>query len=493
MKDFSFNKSFIMSLVTSLVVSLLPTIQLYSANVHEVPFYEIIPFIVFSIIFGTCCYLVIALLCKLLKISYYKGGILTAIILMIFFNAGTLYYKGNYLLLLLGSLAITIIFALVIYGFMSDDVAKTTLNVTAFVFSSLLVVNFITGLVNLYFLERKPNDENWLKSYDQMIDPYLNIQSVNKENLPNIYVFVADEYAGFNQLNNIYKYDNLEFKNKMESLGFNTNVNCINYFKQTPQSLLNLFNLEIDRYEGRSNTEIINNLKNARMFKILKDIGYTTQSVMVYNMVNFDINALGDKGDSVFVTDEGKSFSGILFSRTLAGPFIKFSSNRDMVLKDVDYVSDYLIKENKSKYKRMFTFAYVCCPHAPFRYNENGLDKELIKKTKANWEDKSIYLNQLKYVSKRIAEISESIIKDDPNSVILVMSDHGVRERLNWGMKNEEILNTLNMLYFKGQKVEGYEGLCLVNSMRFILNKAIGFNLPLLDEQEYHKKYPMPN
>ncbi len=87
--------------------------------------------------------------------------------------------------------------------------------------------------------------------------------------------------------------------------------------------------------------------------------------------------------------------------------------------------------------------------------------------------------------------MSESIVKEDPNSIIIIMSDHGMRDHMKWGIKDEDVVNTLNMVYFRGEKIENYNGLCAVNSWRLILNKAFGFSLPMLDEKEYRIKYPL--
>ena len=73
----------------------------------------------------------------------------------------------------------------------------------------------------------------------------------------------------------------------------------------------------------------------------------------------------------------------------------------------------------------LFTVAYFMFPHNPFVVDEHGNDLNVSEAR--NWKDNDIYIGQLKYASKVILDMVEKIQKNDPHSVIILMSDHGSR------------------------------------------------------------------
>ena len=78
-----------------------------------------------------------------------------------------------------------------------------------------------------------------------------------------------------------------------------------------------------------------------------------------------------------------------------------------------------------------FVYAHLICPHAPFCFDDNGnipqnLNNRCYVEDYDNVEEFSkLYLNQIKYLNKKLLEIVTNIKKQDKNAMIIIQSDHG--------------------------------------------------------------------
>ena len=122
--------------------------------------------------------------------------------------------------------------------------------------------------------------------------------------------------------------------------------------------------------------------------------------------------------------------------------------------------------------------------------DENG--KLLDEKDRDNFENTDIYLGQLKYSNKMILKLVLEIIENDPESCILLLSDHGYRHpsRLkkysDISMEDPALeylymRNTLNAVYIKGEAIdfEDYSG---INTLRLVLDRLFSLGLGMIEE-----------
>lgn len=129
-------------------------------------------------------------------------------------------------------------------------------------------------------------------------------------------------------------------------------------------------------------------------------------------------------------------------------------------------------------------------PHQPWVVDENG--KLLDEKDRDNFENTDIYLGQLKYANKLIYDMVETLIENDPNSTIFLLSDHGFRYPTHmyrlFGEEMEDsdlerfyMRNILNAVYVSGEKhdIEAYSG---INTVRTVLDKMFNLGLGLIEE-----------
>ena len=116
-------------------------------------------------------------------------------------------------------------------------------------------------------------------------------------------------------------------------------------------------------------------------------------------------------------------------------------------------------------------------------------------------DKKATFINQLKYINKRMIDVLEKIVKTNNgrDKIIIIQGDHGTREilpnniyssRQNWV---EEAFGNLNVIYFsdstKNTMVKYYSP---VNTFRFIFNEQFNENFKLLYDKEYYSDFTFP-
>ena len=119
------------------------------------------------------------------------------------------------------------------------------------------------------------------------------------------------------------------------------------------------------------------------------------------------------------------------------------------------------------------TYCYMTATHVPFIFNEYG---GLIPYSQSrNWEDTSVYLDQYKFITKHMMAAISTIINNDPDSIIIVMSDHGIRYHADctqmhtFYITDKDSCRIMNAVYIKGQKYDT-EGLSGINTLRYIMS-----------------------
>ena len=149
----------------------------------------------------------------------------------------------------------------------------------------------------------------------------------------------------------------------------------------------------------------------------------------------------------------------------------------------IESCSDYV-----SESKPTFTIGYLNLPHAPLIFRADGSVRP--ESEWYNWEDKSMYLEQYKYITSHIMKAVSNIKAADPDALIFVQSDHGNRYphwmvyNYDWEMYayDEEIpymTNMMNCVYYKGETFD-IEGLTGINTLRTVFNEVLGTNFEMV-------------
>ena len=309
----------------------------------------------------------------------------------------------------------------------------------------------------------------------------------------NVYYMIYDEYGGTQNLQYYYDFDNQEFEDYLIDKGFSYSHNSYNKEATvTIQIVPNLLNLNyITSNDDNSNRAY---MREPILYRYFWDMGYQINLVNHQNFLSKEgCNNLLPKqreagiGADINFTDyliEQSIISSVF--RNLGSYFHKqYANDLEEALRSMKY------SWKSANGEKTFTICYLQCPHIYFVYDEDG--RLLPKDEKTNWENKDIYIGQLKYLNKWIQETVDGIIKNDPEAVIILQSDHGARSASpgenaadgTWETGKDYTQNVLNCVYW-GAEVEpqDIEGLSGINTLRLVLNTEFGsdFNMISLDE-----------
>jgi len=335
--------------------------------------------------------------------------------------------------------------------------------------------------------------------------------------LPNIYFFILDEYSSFDMMKKYYDYDNKELDDFLNDKGFNVIRESYSTDNQTEHSICDTLNLSyISRHY--SDSKCYKAIANAKLYKALSDLGYTqlqysTSTKPFKSIVSLDSRAGRKAFESIIIEKSKNNNSGgivpaetsALLNGEPAGAELKGSSatltkwgfytsqyirstkeykraaqrgHADKILSIFDYFED---PYNYPVTKPRVIYCYMTAAHVPFTFDQYG---GIIRSSDSrNWRDKDVYLNQYKFISKHLMATVSTIIANDPDSIIIIMSDHGIRyhadcaKKMKFVITDKDSLRIMNAVYIKGRKYDDMQGLSAINTLRYIL-RLYGLDYP---------------
>ena len=408
--------------ISMIAIILYPSMFMYFQNMSEGHFIEILPSIGKNLILAVVLLVAFSVLFRNIR----KAFLTSEIALLLFMNFNTILgaikkiipgMRKAYFFVIV-AVILTIVFSVIKRKINEPENICTILGIVFFV---LIVFNLISSIPQILTNNNKTavsQEENDIAEKRFTGDK------------PNVYFFLFDEYAGFENIEHYYDYDNQEFSDFLTQRGFNISYGSHNTESIWTSTIVpNILNLS---YVASDDIYSIDNMarsENAYLYQLFANNGYQI------NMVNH-LNTFSDTNCNV-----------------------------------LNYKQK---KENLSTY-----------------------GNRIAKEDETNWKDKSIYLNQYKYITKCMERIVEDIQKNDPDSFIILMSDHGARyphwQVDHYGAKAYDasvetlyMQNILNCVYYKGEKLD-IEGMTSINTWRTVLNTYFGTDYEMLPAPEGFK------
>lgn len=477
-------KQYILGIISLVSVVLFPGIFLYCQNVDVSKFREIWQ--------ATGEYLGIALLVALvwgiILRDYSKTIFMSQISMLYLMNFNNIHrvvekYNPTFhrsIELLIGGM-ILLLLALLIKKKMKGT--TELFSIVGLVFYGLIIFNVVVASPKI--MKRFEVARQKKNSPEIVASELADYQFVDSDK-PNVYYFVLDEYAGFENIERYYEYDNKDFEVYLLDESFNISYGSHNTEGIFTYAILpNLLNLDYVVSMDMDELDCWERTRNPALYQLFWNNGYH---------INL-INHLGDlKTDGCTVLNEGVE------KETLSDYLVE-----DGVL---DFIHDYLnptetyygkmlydtlqlmitCGEYTSKDEPTFTMVYMICPHAPFALDENGSCTS--PEAYRNFINRTLYTNQLKFLNKCLEETINNIKENDPNALIIIQSDHGGRYpyqmQEEYGVPYDATIETiymqniLNCVYYKGQEIE-IEGLSGINTLRKVLNEVFGTEYDLIE------------
>lgn len=346
---------------------------------------------------------------------------------------------------------------------------------------------------------------------------------------PDVYYIILDGYGREDTLQEFYDFDNSEFVNELNQLGFYVASEATSNYPQTLLSLGSSLNyhyleevLSPASLPSDDRRELADKVSESRARQIFREAGYsfvafeTGYATSVRDAdIYYPYRGPQDQGQPLFLSMN--SFEGLLFEKTIAAPLIDFGLFPQILADTME--APYLrhggrilfvfqkLAEMPDMDGDYFVFAHVIAPHPPFVFGENG---EFIRHTTAlNLADATKYPGtreeyirnytaQVTYLNGLVLRTVRTILSESETPpIIIIQGDHGPGAYLDWTSKENSNMrdrfSILNAYYLGGKESRLlYPSISPVNTFRVILNEYLGMDLELLPDRSYFSLWRTP-
>lgn len=493
-----------------------PFLVLYSNNLYLFSFSDVLPLVLASL--GATALLF--LLFRILLGNYWKSGIMTSYLILVFFSWGHIF-----------DLVLSV-------GSNLSPMSKTTLLVSFLVLipSSLFIILFLylmksksrpvyaeeflraTSLfliiISLFNIGAKLARYEFSFSSARVIETEKNILDFGNqetESLPSIYHIVLDGYARQDILKEVYDYDNSGFLSCLEEKGFYVARESRSNYCQSCLSVASFLNFEyIDPNLAKGSQDrspLAEMIRNNKAALFLKEKGY--------RFVNFPIgyfcinkSPLADLNVDTGSVLSDRLFQNVFFHTTALRPFL---SKKNQVEEKTGRILNVFasLKELSKTIDPLYVYAHVVAPHPPFVFGPNGekiIEGNFCMNADGDWwvgrcgtEEEYIkgYRNQLIYTNKLVCETIDEILKNSKEPpIIILQADHGPGAKLKWEDPEEtymeERMGILNAYLLPGISNTLYDSITPVNTYRVIFNSYFGTDYNLLEDRSYFSTWSEP-
>lgn len=367
-------------------------------------------------------------------------------------------YYWNNIIILVFFLAIVCV---AVYRFSDTGGGIKTVNtVLAAVFGVLVAVNVVLGIMSAVQIHQEISIKETPKKAESESSA-LTVQ--NTDTMPDVYLFLFDEFSGFNLMKKYYDYTPTEFIENLEEKNFTFSNSSSYKIAETVYGLNSLLSLEYGF--APSNAYLTQLMYDNAFFDLFEAHGYQTE------------------GHRSAVAAGGNDFMEMLFQRSAIGEIYDVGGSYAVKAIQIEnYVQSVLEYDYSRQETPRCEFFYFSIPHYPYLFKADGSrgsDSQAM-----NWQDSGPYLGQYQYVCSLMESIAEKIIDENPDSIIIFMSDHGTRFMYMYHDRTyPDYGEILNCVYYRGEQLPfDLEGLSGPNTLLSIANDVLGTNLEMLIE-----------
>lgn len=449
-------KMWLLSALLVVLTALFPVVFTYAQNVSEVDFVEVLPLV---LIYPVAGLIVWAIFCLATKSPLRSA--LSAVLLV--------FLLSNYMLI---QKVVQMVFVNMKYWhilpialFVAGHILYLLFRFEEKVFEDIIPVGALVMVVML-LINLVPAVPTILRKISANTDRTTVSATAEETKQPNIYWLVFDECASFPVMENFYQFTDKTNYNKLVNQGFYVSNTSRNEATDTHVVMTNCINLDYAVNTSMDLVEIDTHRSNPALYRILREHGYSLNGIGDTEWLKIDSITTSEKKRGE--TADGMSVVEMQLLNSAIAPFIS-SSRRELASEILNTIRYYQNPDNISPNSAQFNFVYVCSPHVPFLFDEYGRNVAAINYN--NWEDSRFYVGQYRFIMDQIVVITDTIIENDPDSVIILQSDHGPRHSA--GLTFEQKTNVLNCVYFMGEDMSEIEGKSSVNTLRLVLNRLM--------------------
>lgn len=333
------------------------------------------------------------------------------------------------------------------------------------------------------------------------------------ESLPDVYLIVLDGYMRADAMKQDLDFDNGDFINGLETLGFYVADCSRPNYPYTLGSLTAVLNMDYiptlkEKHQDITGSAFWSIIKQSEVRQRLGSMGYKTvafrtsyawseltdadfflgldrpvlswQTVSPFELLYLNTTALRVIGDFLY--------------KTQTTPYFAKASGPDGIPPDFSYhVSlQHFILGQLPKIPQLegpkFVFVHILIPHPPYIFAPDGsiledpgfYSGERADAVNDKYREQG-YLYGVQFINSRILPILEEIIARSPvPPVIVLQGDHGFRDRNRFTI--------LNAYYLPNGAQNLYSTITPVNSFRLIFNEYFGGQYPMLPDESRNEK-----
>lgn len=473
----------------------------------------VISFLVSSGLFG---------LFSLFMRSFYRGGLATTLVILLFFSYGHVYNwmagftlpRSDVLAAIWGAVLIVGVWAIgrVIRG---AEIPLTT------VFNIMGAAVFLYNLISIGMFTVKV-----ITGQAQMLTQNEAVQTAgsataaagpNADN-PDIYYIIVDGYARKDIQESIYGIKKYPLYDFFEQKRFYVASESHANYGQTALSLASSLNMDyieqLTTIDPTSNYRepLADLIEDNRVIQTLREHGY--------RIVTFESGYYPTEieGADRFIRSSSKNQLNDFEKGLLQGSVMVLYIDkmvplvyRQKVLNRFEYLAAQADDPGPK-----FVFAHFIIPHPPFLFDADGNPVVITGQTDAEGNAIGVgtldgsdfpggreayiqgYRDQLIFTNKKIIATLETILTQSQTPpIIIVQSDHGPGAYLDWeAVENtcaKERLSIINAIYLPlGVQPDFYTGMTPVNTFRLLFNKLFGEHYEALPDRSYYSMMERP-
>jgi len=314
---------------------------------------------------------------------------------------------------------------------------------------------------------------------------------------PDVYIIIADEYAGNKELKDVFNFDDSSFLNQLTGRNFHILPTSSSNYNFTPYSIastLNMDYLDLDR-TGKQPllTYTYETIRNNRLLEFLQYNHYK-----FYNYSVFDFTGQPALTQESFLPVKTKLITSQTFLSRLQKELrfllvTRFKSEQE-IRKNIYYHRDnneklfqrtLQIAEEKIKQPK-FVLTHLMMPHYPYYYDRDGNEFAYETLGEGNQSNQHNYIEYLRYSNKKLLELVDHILKNSPAPpLIVLMGDHGFRH-FDKPVDPKYYFYNLVGVHLPNNNYSAFsDSLTNVNLFRTVLNISFGQHLAHLKDTSF--------
>lgn len=460
----------------------------YTANAEYFIFSNTVP-LTGTLLVASC---LVFLIFRLLLKDTRKAGLMTLYCMGFFLFFGAIFdflkavspwkFLYKYSVLCTGFLVIAILLFIRLRKMKTDPVRAV------YFFNLLFAIFMLLDLGNL--LLKKP----WKKA-NESVKAYNARHNIIS---PDIFVLLFDEYASGISLKEHYQFDNSATDSFLVSQGFRLLPKSKSNYPNTVTSLASCLNMDylpwlredvqLKREDIQRCSDMIRNNEVMRFFS---SMGYDIKNHSFFDFKGHPapVSQRWFSTDTRLITEEtllGRvcvEFDWFIRQHELLRKILPVTSYEEQEQNNDKCIAG-VLKESKEKSTvPRFVYGHFLIPHFPFYKDKNGhsLPDSIVNAVQhGKLPPLPYYLDYLQYANTELRKLVSSIRQHNPDAIIIFMSDHGYRWKID---DVQQAYYAQNAVYLpSGDYSRFYDSISLVNQFRVIFNTMYGDKFPMLKD-----------